>query len=229
MAVNKSIPHGNQDEPKSSNMSPEMIWSLLTVRATKIKDRISIDTIRPLALFLGVSGPTAFCFSPVAFTPPTRHLDKTSFEKVSSRLSLNFKFFSSNYAVLAIGVTVVISLLHPGMLLSVAIVWGFWSLHHFMETNSSIPLNFMGKDLRQVITKQKRTTILTIFTVIVVIFKCLIPMLTVMFLSTILILFHALMRDPRDVENSNAFRGIDNDGSEDDEKELSNNEQNDSV
>ena len=54
-------------------------------------------------------------------------------------------------------------------------------------------------------------------------------MLTVMFLSTILILFHALMRDPRDVENSNAFRGIDNDGSEDDEKELSNNEQNDSV
>jgi hypothetical protein len=37
------------------------------------------------------------------------------------------------------------------------------------------------------------------------------------------------MRDPRDVENSSAFRGIDNDGSEDDEKELSNHEQNDSV
>jgi hypothetical protein len=186
-----------------------------------------MDTIRPLSLFLGVSGPTAFCFSPVAFTPPTRQFDKSTFEKVRSRLSLNFKFFSSNYALLAVGVTVVVSLLHPGMLLSVAIVWGLWSLHYYVETNSnsSIQFNVMGKDLREVLTKPRRAALLTLFSVLVIIFQCLLPMLTIFCLSTILILFHAIMRDPRDVESSSAFfrGGIDddNDDTEDNNDENS--------
>ena len=170
-----------------------------------------MDTVRPLALFLGVSGPTAICFSPTAFAPPTRHLDKTTYEKVSSRLSLNFKFFSSNYALVAMGVTVVVSLLNPGMLLSVAFLWGLWWFHRFLETHSDIPLTVSGKDMRKIFTAQRRASALTFLTLVVIIFQCLMPMITVVCLSGVLIVFHALMRDPKDVENSSAFRGVDAD------------------
>lgn len=205
-------------------------------RTTKLSERISMETIRPLSLFLGVSGPTAFCFSPVAFSPPTRHIDKSTYEKVRSRLSLNFKFFSSNYALLVVGVTIVVSLLHPGMLLSVAILWGLWSLHYYVESNSSSSIQFpvIGKDLRDVLTKTRRSFLLTLFTTLVIIFQCLLPMLTIICISIVLILFHALMRDPRDVESSSSFfrAGIEDedDGNSEGKEDInSHKEQNEKV
>lgn len=203
-------------------------------RATKLSERISTETIRPLSLFLGVSGPTAFCFSPLAFSPPTRHLDKSTYEKIRSRLTLNFKFFSSNYALLVVGVTIVVSLLHPGMLLSVAILWGLWSLHYYVESisASSFQFNVMGTDLRDILTKPRRSFLLTLFTVLVIIFQCLLPMITTTCISSLLIIFHALMRDPRDVESSSSFSraGIEDDSESEDKEDVNfHKEQNEKV
>jgi hypothetical protein len=160
-----------------------------------------MDTVRPLPLFLGVNGtgPSAFCFSPTAFAPPTRHLDKTAPEKVSSRLALNSKYFLSNYALLAAGVGIVVALLHPGMLLNLGCLWGLWFFHHKSTTLGDDMPKVFGKDINQVVSPEIRGTILKILTILVIVMQCLGPFLSVVFLSGFLIFLHAILRDPKDV------------------------------
>lgn len=57
--------------------------------AARIQSRISLDTLRPLPVFLGIN-PTNSCFSAEAFTPPIKKIDKSTFEKIKSRMKLNF-------------------------------------------------------------------------------------------------------------------------------------------
>jgi len=58
-----------------------------------------------------------------------------------------------------------------------------------------------------------------VLTALVAIFYCLIPLLCVMGISGVLILTHALLRDPKHIENSQAFRrrAADSDDEEDDD------------
>lgn len=55
----------------------------------RVQSRISLDTLRPLPVFLGIN-PTNSCFSAEAFTPPVKKIDKSTFEKIKSRMKLNF-------------------------------------------------------------------------------------------------------------------------------------------
>jgi hypothetical protein len=162
-----------------------------------------MDTLRPLPMFLGLSG-HAFCLSPGAFAPPTRHVDKTMFEKIRSRITLNFAFFLSNYALVAFGVAVVVALSHPGMLLFVGGVWALWMLHSFLIDHELI---VFGTNVGMILSISKRSTILCILTVIVIVWKCLIPVVSFALISGIIILSHALMRDPKQIESSSEFRG----------------------
>ena len=158
-----------------------------------------METVRPLQLFLGVNGPSAFCFSPTAYATPTRHLDKTTPEKVSHRLSVNFSFFLSNYALLTAGVGIVVSLLNPGMLFSVGLLWSLWWLHQRTITLGKDIPKLMGKDINEIITVESRSTLLKILTILVIIFECLGPFLSMVFISGFLVLVHAFLRDPKDV------------------------------
>lgn len=171
---------------------------------SRLRGRVTMDTLRPLPVFLGVTGP-AFCLSAGAFTPPSRHIDKTAPEKIRARISLNFAFFLTNYALLALGVSLVVALMHPKMILYVGVVWAFWWLHIFVDKNH-IPLVAFGRDLGAVITAPRRSLALSIITVIVAVFHCLVPVLSVVSISGLLILLHAVMRDPKHIESSSEFR-----------------------
>jgi hypothetical protein len=85
-------------------------------------------------MFLGISGPN-FCFSPEAFSPPMKKIDKSTPEKVKSRMRLNFAFFISNYALVVAGVALVVALMHPGMIFLVGIVWSCWGFHYYLISN----------------------------------------------------------------------------------------------
>ena len=164
--------------------------------------------------FLGISGPS-FCFSPTAFNAPVKKLDKSTYEKFQSRLKLNFAFFLSNYALLTVGVALVTALMHPGMVFLVGLIWGLWGLHAFLISNELI---LFGRNLGTVISISHRSTALTILTVFVILWKCLKPSITVVIISGLIIVVHALFRDPSHV-TSNEFQDRDSNSDSDETHE----------
>lgn len=161
-----------------------------------------MDTVRPLNMFLGITGPS-FCFSPAAFNTPVKKFDKSTYEKFQSRLKLNFAFFLSNYALVTAGVALVTALMHPGMVILVGLIWGLWALHTFLISNELI---LFGKNVGTLISISHRSTVLMILTAIVIVWKCLTPTIIVIAISGGLILVHALLRDPSHV-TSGGFSG----------------------
>lgn len=163
-----------------------------------MNERITIDTLRPLPLFLGITGPS-FCLEAEAFRPPVKKLSKTSWIQIRSRISLNVAFFLTNYALVAFGVAVVVALLHPGMLLFVGLVFALWWFHEYLISHELI---MFGYNLGTIISITQRSRILTVITTVTIIVWCLIPFIAFMAVSAILIIAHATMRDPKHVERS---------------------------
>jgi hypothetical protein len=112
--------------------SSSVVLNVETIRlhassmVARMMSRVSVDTLRPLPMFVGVvttaqqqhnNSPNnkQLCFAGGAYTPPIRKFDKASLEKVKSRVSLNFAFFLSNYVLVASMVGLVVALMHPGM------------------------------------------------------------------------------------------------------------------
>lgn len=176
---------------------------------------MTIDTVRPLPMFLGITGPS-LCFSPEAFTIPVKKVDKSTPEKFKSRLKLNFAFFLSNYALVATGTALIVFLMHPGMLLSMAVVWGLWMLHHFLISNEVM---VFGRNVGTLLSISHRSNALVVLTVIVIVWKCLVPALTVLGISGLIILTHALLRDPKHIEISST--NYDRSNSDDDSGDIS--------
>mmetsp|Transcript_115309 Transcript_115309/g.172329 ORF Transcript_115309/g.172329 Transcript_115309/m.172329 type:complete len:236 (+) Transcript_115309:177-884(+) len=202
-----SVAHGNEDGKRSTGNAIHLdianIRAYFNALISQLKGRVTLDTIRPLHQFMGVSG-HAFCFSPEAFTPPVKKLDKTTTEKFKSRLRLNFVFFLSNYALVAAGVALVTALMHPGMLISIGVLWILWSFHSFLISNEVI---VFGRNLGSLISITHRSAFLTALSVIIVVFKCLKPAITAVAISGVLVLAHAIMRDPKHIsESSNEIR-----------------------
>lgn len=164
---------------------------------------MSLDTVRPLPMFMGVTG-HAFCFAPDAFTPPTKKLDKSTPEKIKSRMKMNFAFFLSNYAVVAALVALVVALMHPGMLFSLGIVWALWSAHTYLISNELVIFNL---NIGGLVSINRRSNALMVLTTIVTVWKCLPPAILFVAISGLIILSHAIMRDPSKVmETDNAFK-----------------------
>lgn len=155
-----------------------------------------MDTIRPLPVFLGISGQN-MCFSPEAFSPPIKKIDKSSPEKFKSRLKLNGAYFISNYALVAAGVCLVIALMHPGMLLSLGLLWGLWTFHGFLISNELV---VFGVNLATILSITHRASLVTAITILVVVWKCLLPTITAVAISGVLVFAHATMRDPKQIE-----------------------------
>ena len=164
-------------------------------------------------MFLGITGPS-FCFSPEAFNAPVKKLDKSTPEKFKSRLKLNFAFFLSNYALVAAGTALIVFLMHPGMLIAIALVWGLWMLHYFLISNEVI---VFGRNVGTLVSISHRANVLIVITTIVLVWKCLVPAITVVAISGMIILTHALLRDPKhiDVSNTNDYRNNSDDDSGD--------------
>ena len=176
-----------------------LTFSLSTTRhysASKIWSNISMDTLRPLPVFLGVTG-NNFCMSADAFTPPVKKVDKASPEKVTSRIRLNVSYFLTNYALVAFGVAVVVALMHPGMLVSLGIVWSLWWGHNYLISNELI---LFDKNIGSLVSISHRFYALFVITTVTVVWKCLRPAITFSVITSVIIMFHAIMRDPKHID-----------------------------
>jgi hypothetical protein len=182
--------------------------------ASYITSRVTMDTVRPLNMFLGISGPS-FCLSPEAFNSPVRKVDKSTPEKFKSRLKLNFVFFLSNYALVTAGVALVTALMHPGMLIALSMLWALWGLHTFLISNEVI---MFGRNIGTLVSISHRSNALVVITAAVILWKCLFPAITFVAISGLIILTHALFRDPKNVDTYEKYRGngsYDDDSGED--------------
>jgi hypothetical protein len=155
--------------------------------------------------------PASRCFSANAFAPPIKKIDKATPEKIKSRIQLNFAFFLSNYALLLSSVSITVALMHPGMLLFVALVWGLWSFHSFLIRHE---LEFFGLHVHSLLSIQQRFYVLLTITVLVVIIKCLWPAVMISAISSLLILSHAFLRDPKSIDTTGGLLRNDNDDEE---------------
>jgi hypothetical protein len=181
-------------------LDPESIRLYLGSMSARVLSRVSMETLRPLPIFLGVN-PVGLCLLAGAFTPPVKNVDKASPEKIQSRLRLNFAFFLSNYFLLAAIVAVVVALMHPGMLLFLGIVWALWGAHSYLIRNEFI---LFGVHVHSLLTVQQRFYVLFVITTVVVVWKCLVPTLIFAVISSLLILSHAFLRDPKHIEQSSS-------------------------
>jgi len=207
-----SLPTSTQTDKRTISQYP--IHSILIPFFSQWKDQITVDTLRPLPVFLGITGP-AFCFASNAFTPPTTHWDKYTTEKVQQRIKLNFAYFLTNYALIASGTSVVITLLHPIMIMFIGIMFLLWKIHDVIVQHD-IPIEVLGIDLGQHLSVVNRTRILYAVTGAVVIIFCLIPFLMTITISGFLVTSHAVMRDPKQIESGNSFKrgSVDSDDSD---------------
>jgi len=215
-----SVSQGSDDGNKtgstgkaSVNLDLMTIQAYVTGMAGYVESRVTMDTVRPLNMFLGITGPS-FCFSPLAFNTPAKKIDKSTYEKFRSRLKLNFAFFLSNYALVTTGVALVTAMMHPGMVFSVCFIWSLWILHKFLISNELI---LFGRNIGTLISISNRSTGLTVLTGIVIVWKCLKPTITVVSISGIIIMVHALLRDPSHVTSSDFQSGSGHSSSSDDD------------
>jgi hypothetical protein len=206
--------------PRSHDHGGALPLDLPTLKAyatgvtSYVTSRVTYDTVRPLNMFLGISGPS-FCLSPEAFNPPVRKVDKSSPEKFKSRLKLNFAFFLSNYALVFAGVAFVVALMHPGMLFALAMLWALWGFHSYLISNEVIAF---GRNIGTLVSISHRSTALVVITTLVIVWKCLVPAITVVALSGLMILAHAMFRDPKhSTSSSDNYRGRSGGGSDDED------------
>lgn len=182
--------------PKSTVTSESMRVYLSSV-LERLGQRVSLDTLRPLPIFLGID--SSICFSAGAFSPPSSTETKSLVERWHTRMALNGAYFLTNYALVALGVAIVIALLHPGMLMVCSVVYALWWLHSYLIANQLIV--FKNKDLATVLSITQRSTILTIVTFFAILWKCLLPVVSFVCVSGLLVVLHATMRDPQHFAN----------------------------
>lgn len=114
-------------------------------------------------------------------------------------MKLNFAFFVSNYALVAAMVSVVVALMHPGMILAVGLIWGLWTFHHFLIRHEFVVFGF---PVHSLLTIQQRFYTLFVLTVFVVVWKCLKPTILFLTISGLIIFTHSFLRDPKHIESS---------------------------
>jgi hypothetical protein len=124
-------------------------------------------------------------------------------------------FFLSNYTLVAVGVSLVVALMHPVRLIFKVILWGLWASHEFLISNEVV---MFGRNIGTIVSITHRSAALTAVTILVIVWKCLVPAITAVAVSGLLIMSHAVMRDPKHIETTNDFRKESNKESDSDEE-----------
>jgi hypothetical protein len=168
------------------------------------KSKISIETLRPLPVFLGIRDdgvPGQLRLSSSAFTKVQQ------FQSVPSRIADNCDFFLSNYVLVALTVAVVVSLMHLEMVVMLAALYGLWLAHSYLISHSVV---VFGVSVQALLTVQQRFYLLFFISTMAIVWACMVPAMIWTGISSILILSHAILRNPNHRTMEESQRGDDN-------------------
>jgi PRA1 family protein len=190
----------------------------------RMKSHISIETIRPLPIFLGLrsissstasdhddsgssGGMSGVQISPNAFTTaPIFGRGTNRYTAIRSRVQENMTYFMSNYAVVAAMTAVVILLMHPSVLIIIAILNGLWWCHGYLIRHELIVLSI---PIHTVLTVQQRFYLLFATSFILIIITCVVPTLIFLLITGVMIVCHAALRDTGHLHDaSSSQRGV---------------------
>jgi PRA1 family protein len=154
------------------------------------KSKISLETIRPLPVFLGIrddglSG--SLRLSSSAFTKVHQ------LHTIPSRIADNCDFFLSNYVLVAMTVAVVVSLMHLEMIVLLAALYGLWLAHSYLISHSLV---VFGIGVNSLLTVQQRFYLLFAISTLAIVWACMVPAMIWTGISSVLILSHAILRNP---------------------------------
>lgn len=162
------------------------------------RERITMDTLRPLPVFLGIS--SSLCISSEAFSPPSKHLDKDATEKYLQRINANFSYFLTNYVFIAASTTIVVALMHPIMIMYIGIIWLLWSTHYVIIENNIEVIFWINWSV------ELRSIILKMLTAVVIVYSCLVPVFIMLGVTGVIVTVHAVMRDPKNAQSFSTNR-----------------------
>jgi hypothetical protein len=133
------------------------------------------------------------------------------FQSVPSRIADNCDFFLSNYVLVALTVAVVVSLMHLEMVVMLAALYGLWLAHSYLISHSVV---VFGVSVQALLTVQQRFYLLFFISTMAIVWACMVPAMIWTGISSILILSHAILRNPNHRNMEDSQRGDDNNMSE---------------
>lgn len=157
----------------------------------QIRSKISIETLRPIPVFLGIrddaeSGNLRLSKSAfLASVPPI--------QTIPARVHDNCDFFLSNYVLVAVMVALVVSLMHLEMIFLWGMLYGLWLAHAYLIQHSVI---VFGIGIHSILTVQQRFYLLFTISTIAIVWACMVPAIIWTGISSVLILSHAILRNP---------------------------------
>lgn len=158
----------------------------------RMRNNVSLRTLRPLPIFLGLqdTDEEGVELSTNAFNPPLA--GSGTMEMVKSRVKDNLTFFMSNYALLSAMTALVITLMHPGAILALAIVFGLWWCHGYLIKHELVAC---GLQIHALLTVQQRFYVIFAISCVVMLWGCFIPTIVFFMISGFIIFCHAALRD----------------------------------
>jgi hypothetical protein len=158
----------------------------------RMKSNVSLRTLRPLPIFLGLQGTDeeGVELSTNAFNPPLA--GSGTMAMVKSRVKDNLKFFVSNYALLAAMTALVVMLMHPSKLFALAFICIMWWCHGYLIKHELV---VFGLQIHAMLTVQQRFYVMFAISAIIIVWECFIPTIIFIMISGFIILCHAALRD----------------------------------
>jgi PRA1 family protein len=158
----------------------------------RLKSNVSLDTLRPLPIFLGLSSTVddGVHLASDAFTPPLA--GSGTMTMIRSRVQDNWTFFLSNYALLAAMTALVVLLMHPGVVVVLAIICGLWWCHGYLIKHELV---VFGVQIHTLLTVQQRFYLLFAISTVVLLWYGFFPTIVFVMISGFIILCHASLRD----------------------------------
>mmetsp|Transcript_17768 Transcript_17768/g.25925 ORF Transcript_17768/g.25925 Transcript_17768/m.25925 type:complete len:206 (-) Transcript_17768:85-702(-) len=158
-----------------------------------LRSRFSPQHLQPPTVFLGLS--PSFGLQPGAFSLPVRTWDDESFEKVSSRVTNNLRFFSANYAALVFLLAIVVLAFHPtALVLMVVLALCWWGHFHLLREKVVLTVGNIS------LNATTRTVGLAVASAFIGVIFCFHYMVRICLISFFAIGIHSLVRNVPNIE-----------------------------
>lgn len=202
---------GNTSAATTNNTTEMTVESLrlqFSAAIVRIHHHVSIETIRPLTVFLGLqnanhndadASTVAFgtekmpTIAPNAYSTPNGSTYRRTYEMIQLRVQDNLSYYLSNYAFIVVMTSIVVVLMHPSMLVTGLLVYGLFLGHTYLIRREVILWDNVS--IQTILTLQQRFYLFGGFGLLLILVTCVVPTLIIMTISSMIILTHAILRN----------------------------------
>jgi PRA1 family protein len=194
----------------TAEVSVESLRLQFSAAIVRIHHHVSIETIRPLTVFLGLQNANhiddddttsteAFgaermpTIAPNAYSTPNGSTYRRTYEMIQLRVQDNLSYYLSNYAFIVVMTSIVVVLMHPSMIVTGLLVYGLFLGHTYLIRHEVILWGNVS--IQTILTVQQRLYLFGSIGLLLILVTCVVPTLIIMTISSMIILTHAILRN----------------------------------